>query len=226
MSIISIIFCFFKFVFFISFYFFKFKFLFCTLLHTYFIIFSYLLHCNICSFPFVQKVYVVHAAGNFFSRAMKSRVENASPRWVAVNAVIYYLFICNFYQSCISLETNILKKHDTCTWQRAQEEGPEKRTRVLQSAGRHAGRIGREKQAGQIRESRKRGRLQFALWSSLRNETADWRDGVFVRFTRRKKWRRLRAILLMSTSLWGRNALLTTFVLHGYIFSKSHEKSY
>lgn len=110
------------------------------------------------------------------------------------------MFIWHFYrQSCISLETNILKKHDTCTWLRAQEEGPEKRTRVLQSAGRHAGRIGREKQTGQIRESRKRGRLQFVLWSSLRNETADWRDGVFVRFTQRKKWRRLRAILLMNT---------------------------
>lgn len=109
---------------------------------------------------------------------------SASPRWVALARI--FIFIYRFYrQTCTCARVSkrtFWKKNATRVRDRELRKRVLKRER--ESCNRQADRQERKreasKQAGQIRESRKRGRLQFALWSSLRNETADWRDGVFV----------------------------------------------
>lgn len=84
----------------------------------------------------------------------------------------------------------------------------------------------RGKQAGQIRESRKRGDCNLRR-SLLQNETSDWRGRVFVRSTQGKKYRRLHAILLMSASLWsGKNAILAAFILYSCALEKSITQQY
>lgn len=173
----------------------------------------------------------LHYSMCFFSRVMRSWIESESvrPRWVALTQ--YLAFLSTRLHLCSRNEQDFEKDA-------TRVRDREFRRRVVLKGAREGPAIGRQadiqagqeerskqasKQAGQIRESRKRGRLQFALWSSLRNETADWRDGVFVPRGRKKR-RRLRAILLMSASLWGRNALL--IFLHRCTFSKCHEESY
>lgn len=114
--------------------------------------------------------WVINADWCFFSCVMKSWIgkrefPNAPPRWIAQ---YFFIFIDKVAPVFSRNEHSEKTRHVNMTeslggrvsWK--ENEGPA----IGRQTGMQAGYEERSKQAGQIRESRKRGRLQFVLWSS------------------------------------------------------------